>query len=300
MADVVLHHYAASPFSELVRLAFGLKRLSWRSVEIPNVEPKPDLLALTGGYARTPVMQIGADIYCDTAVIIDAIEMRVTQPTLYPQSVGFAGRLVALWAGGPAFMPAVGAALGAMADDIPQEFWEDRGRRFGLKKESFLPMVPHLELQFAAVAALLEEVLADGRPFVSGQQCGHADLACYMNFWFQSARGRPADSFGDVIAKWMSRVSALGHGQRTDWTAQQAIDLAARHQPVNDLSVETASGFTQGQKVAVTTESPDPAEVVGTLVGLEGLRIVVEREDERAGTVHVHFPRLGQIIRAVE
>jgi glutathione S-transferase len=76
MADIILHHYATSPFSEKVRIAFGLKNLAWRSVEIPNVMPKPDLMPLTGGYRKTPVMQVGADVYCDTQIILRELQRR--------------------------------------------------------------------------------------------------------------------------------------------------------------------------------------------------------------------------------
>ena len=57
--DVVLHHYPRSPYAEKVRLALGLKALAYRSVTIPSWMPKPDLLPLTGGYRRTPVLQVG-------------------------------------------------------------------------------------------------------------------------------------------------------------------------------------------------------------------------------------------------
>src|SRR5260221_13392170 len=66
MAEIILHHYDRSPFSEKVRLVFGLKGVSWRSVDIPRWMPKPELMPLTGGYRKTPVMQIGAHTYCDT------------------------------------------------------------------------------------------------------------------------------------------------------------------------------------------------------------------------------------------
>ena len=69
MNDLVLHHYPASPFAEKVRLMLGYKRLSWKSVFIPMVMPKPDVLALSGGYLNTPILQVGADIYCVTALI---------------------------------------------------------------------------------------------------------------------------------------------------------------------------------------------------------------------------------------
>ena len=69
MAELIFHHYPNSPFSEKIRLIFGLKHLAWRSVLIPVILPKPDVVALTGGYRKTPVLQIGADIYCDSALI---------------------------------------------------------------------------------------------------------------------------------------------------------------------------------------------------------------------------------------
>ena len=69
MSEIILHNYPASPVAEKVRKGLGLKGLAWRDVEIPRLPPKPDVVALTGGYRRTPVMQIGADIYCDSQCI---------------------------------------------------------------------------------------------------------------------------------------------------------------------------------------------------------------------------------------
>ena len=69
MDTLILHHYPASPFAEKIRRVLAFKQLAYRSVIIPDVMPKPDVLALTGGYRRTPILQIGADIYCDTALI---------------------------------------------------------------------------------------------------------------------------------------------------------------------------------------------------------------------------------------
>lgn len=54
MADLIFHHYPTSPFSEKVRLIFGHKNLRWQSVIIPVIMPKDDVVALTGGYRKTP------------------------------------------------------------------------------------------------------------------------------------------------------------------------------------------------------------------------------------------------------
>jgi glutathione S-transferase len=109
MSDLILHHYPTSPFAEKIRLIFGFKQLAWRSVIIPMIMPKPDLTALTGGYRRTPVLQIGADIYCDTALICDVLEHIAPQPntTLYPEAVKGVARIVAQWADSALFTAAM-------------------------------------------------------------------------------------------------------------------------------------------------------------------------------------------------
>ncbi len=63
MTDLILHHFTTSPFGEKIRLALGYKQLAWKSVLIPPIMPKPDVVALTGGYRLTPVLQVGADIF---------------------------------------------------------------------------------------------------------------------------------------------------------------------------------------------------------------------------------------------
>lgn len=86
MSELILHHYPTSPFAEKARLLLGFKGLSWRSVHISPVMPKPDLTALTGGYRKTPVLQIGADIYCDTALIARRLEQEKALPAFFPKA----------------------------------------------------------------------------------------------------------------------------------------------------------------------------------------------------------------------
>lgn len=296
MREVILHHYELSPFGTAMRLALGLKGIPWKSVEAPMICPKPDLSALTGGYERIPVLQIGADIYCDTDCITQALEAHQPVPSLYPAPLGKAGRMIALWSANSWFMPAVGAALGANPDSLPEEFWQDRAKRFGMDRKVFLPAVPHMQAQFLASARLLLSSLEDGRQFVAGDAPGHADFSLFMNVRFvQLAGTQPAD-LGSDIAAWYERVAALGYGEFEQWTPAQAIQHAGAMTPVGACHVASGLGFEAGQRVSIRTESPDPAAVQGTLVGLSHERISISRRDERAGEVHVHFPRLGQIL----
>ena len=84
MSELILHHYDMSPFAEKIRLALGLKGLPWRSVITPMVLPKPDHMELTGGYRRVPVLQLGADVYCDTKVCAMVLERLHPEPSLFP------------------------------------------------------------------------------------------------------------------------------------------------------------------------------------------------------------------------
>jgi len=92
MSELILHHYPQSPFAEKARLLLGFKGLSWRSVLISPVMPKPDLIALTGGYRKTPVLQIGADIYCDTALIAHRLEQEKPGRRCFPKAWNWSPR----------------------------------------------------------------------------------------------------------------------------------------------------------------------------------------------------------------
>src|ERR1700732_4697923 len=95
---IILHHFEKSPFSEKVRVVFGLKNIEWTSVLISRIMPRPDLMPLTGGYRRTPVMQVGADIYCDTACILRALDRLLPGPTLFPNGEAGLSTPIAYWA----------------------------------------------------------------------------------------------------------------------------------------------------------------------------------------------------------
>jgi glutathione S-transferase len=284
----ILHHYEASPWAEVVRLALGMKGLSWGSVIIPSICPKPDLVALTGGYVRTPVLQIGADIYCDTLAILQALEAHWPTPTLYPAPLGAGHRELAKEAGGATFVAAVAVALGDLPMEGMETFWEDRERRFGLKRDQFLAMAPPFRSAFAAHLARLEAMLADGRPYLGGDAPGHGDLAHMMLIWF-AARGSPFETVSEALAPWARRVAALGHGQPEPMTAADAIEVARGATP-------TLSGG--ARRVKVTQEGTADPPVEGWLAAESAEGFVVTRTDPRAGEVAVHFPREGQILSA--
>ena len=300
---IVLHHYPASPFAELARLALGLKRLEWRSVIIPNILPKPDLVVLTGGYARTPVLQVGADIYCDTAAILDALEHLAPTPSLYPAPLGDLQRILAGWAGAAQFGAHVGAALGSLPPGtLPQAFVDDRKARLGFDFAKMARAVPHLEAQVLTSATWLDATLGDGRAFIGGEHPGHADLAFYTNLWFVRGRARNGDAAKGIAAMphlgaWYDRVTAIGHGSPVEASAEEAIAIAGAATPDLSESVDPLSGFSAGQSVRIKTEGSGDPPVEGRLLRVGPSGIAIERETG-SGTVTVNFPRLGQMVLA--
>ncbi|MFQ3595516.1 MAG: glutathione S-transferase family protein [Sphingomonadaceae bacterium] len=283
----ILHHYPTSPWAEVVRLALGLKGLAWGSVDIPVTAPKPDLAALTGGYVRTPVLQLGADIFCDTLAILDALEALAPEPTLYPEPLGRSGhRDLAREAGGATFFAAVGQALGDLPDEGMEEFWADRERRFGLQPDRFRAMVPGLRQAFAAHLSRLEGMLADGRPFLGGEAPGHGDLAQYMLVWF-AARGGPIAEVARGLAPWAARVAAIGHGMPEPMSAEAALAQARKATP------SVCGG---GRLVAVRQEGSNDPPSLGQLAQVTDEGFTITRSDARAGDVAVHFPHDGQIL----
>ena len=304
MNEIYLHHYDTSPFAELVRVAIGLKGLTWNSVIIPIMMPKPDLVELTGGYGRTPVMQIGADIYCDTVAILDALEALCPSPSLYPAPMGALHRIVAGWGGAAQFGAHVGAAMRNLpAGALGEGFAEDRKRRFVGFDFDMMPIyAPHLETQVLAGSNYVEATLADGRAFIGGDAAGHGDLALYSNAWFLKAMPFSGDFATKVFglpnfAAWYDRVANLGHGTRIESDAQAAIKAAAATEPA-PLSRTVEEGFHIGQSVLIQTETSGDDPVAGKLLRSGPSGITIQRESSQAGPVNVHFPRVGQIVRS--
>lgn len=296
--SIILHHYPSSPWAELVRLALGYKGVPWFSCVQPNMLPKPDQVALTGGYARTPVLQIGADVYCDTTAIIEALETH--PPTLYPEAEH---RALAAEVQGPLFFAAVGAAMGDLPARGMESFWEDRRKRFGMEPEGFRQMVPMLKARFAQHLDTLEARLRDGRRFMTGDALGHGDLAHYQLVWFQGMttggdlssvlEGRPS------LAAWAERVAAVGHGSPQPMTPGEALRVARDAEPVAAAGPVQEPGFVAEQMVSVAQEGCNDPPVVGKLAAMDARHIMLLREGPEVGTVAVHFPRLGQRVTPV-
>lgn len=304
MADLILHHYAGSPFSEKIRLILGFKALAWHSVNVPVIMPKPDVLALTGGYRKTPFLQIGADIYCDSALMARVIERLAPTPPLFPPAVAGLAQLQAQWADSDLFWVAIPyamqpAGIGALLGNPPPEVL----KAFAADRAAFTPRLTRPTLadataQLRTYLAWLEGQLADGRRYLHGSQATIADFSVAQSLWF-IRRATPVAGLLDAYAAlqaWYERVAAFGHGQAQPMSSADAVALAAERGRAADwapVSVTEEPGLQAGAQVSVAATDYGHDPVSGTLVGLSPDEVVLARVDERAGPVHVHFPRIG-------
>jgi len=303
MSSLILHHYAASPYSEKIRSILGYKGLAWKSVEIPAVMPKPDLIALTGGYRRTPVLQIGRDVYCDTALIARVLDRLQPTPALVPsryrasclaftkiEKTLFFSTIPTL------FQPAgLKAMLATYGPEFLDRFSKDRASLFSggtaqrpsaeFGKTHFLPLVHALDQQL------------EGAPFLLGDVATLADFCAYHPIWFvlnNSGIAPQLDAFKNLHA-WVAKMRAFGHGQPSEFAAKDAIEVALTASTIQgfDGPYLEPEGVRLGQRVKIQATDYGVDPVFGVLMHASVFEVAIKRIDERAGELVVHFPRTG-------
>lgn len=298
--DLILHHYDFSNFAEKTRLMLGFKGLAWQSVEQPPILPKPDLAPLTGGYRRIPVLQEGADLWCDTRLIARELERRVPAPTLFPATTRGAADVIAWWAEQQFMRPVALFVSGINADHMPAGLHEDRARLHGLPPPSIEAVrkaaTRNLHLvrpQIAWIAQMLE----DGRPYLLGDAPCIADFACYHVVWF--FKGRHIDCRGELapyprLMAWRDHMATIGHGTRTEIAAAQALAVAKACEPAPPRESTPQDGDPQpGERARVRPADNAKDWVEGEVNFIDAHEIALVREDPAVGRVAVHFPRLG-------
>ena len=298
--EIILHNYPNSPFSEKIRVAFGIKKLSWRSVVQPVIMPKPDLIPLTGGYRKIPVMQVGADIFCDTQIILRELERLHPTPSLSPQKKG-APYGLGFWADRQIFQAAVAVIFGEIGDMVPEDFKKDRAAMSGggFSAEALKAAVPLMRDQYRAHTKFLSDQLEDGRPFWGGQQAGLADIHAYMNPWFiRNALPHRAKELMEefpLVAAWYERVHAIGHGTPKDMTPKEALavarDAVSEARPAHDPY--DPQGRKPGDRVKVSADDYGRDPIAGEIVFSNAHEIAIRRSAPEVGEVVVHFPRAG-------
>jgi glutathione S-transferase len=305
MSELILHHYDFSNFAEKARLMLGYKRLAWRSVEQPPILPKPMLVPLTGGYRRIPVLQDGADIFCDTGLIARELERRVPEPTLFPAATRGHAEAIARWAEHQFMRPVALFVSGINAEHMPEGLHADRARLHGLPPPSLEAVRKAAERNRHLVRpqlAWLADMLADGRRYLLGGEPTIADFAAYHVVWF--FRGRHIDCRAELapyprLLAWRDRLAAIGHGSRSEMGPAAALAIARAATPATPRPSRPQSGDPPpGSRARVRPADNARDWVEGVVAFIDNDEIALARQEPDLGEICVHFPRLGYDWRA--
>lgn len=296
-SSFVLYHYPASPYAEKVRLLAGHLGVSWQSVEVPIQPPRDQLAILAGGYRRIPVMQCGADIFCDTAVICDEVISRANKGLAPCNGVAsaLAGRaeadvFFAAIRQGSKLKTAIGLAMmlgfkGMLA------FAKDRASfAQGHGPAAQTPVVARSV--FSSFLGDLDQTLAS-QSYLGGDEPCLSDFRCYHPiFLAQGFKNIKESALPAGVKAWMARMAGFGWGQYTAISSDEAV-FAAKSQEPRALPETSADHPDVGQWVTVTPLDTGRVPVTGTLVSKSETRIIVARRSEDVGMCHVHFPASG-------
>jgi glutathione S-transferase len=294
VAELILHHYWESPYAEKIRRLMGMKGLAWRSVIIPMIMPKPDLTALTGGYRKTPVLQIGADVYCDTDLIARTIDRLHPEPPAFPDASGPLCLMLGPWQQ-ELFWLAV-SEVGMRAPIFPPGFLEDRSTMVegGLSLERLVGDAPARREQLRAKLDLLDTHLRERR-FVLGDRASLADLSLFHPVYCMKIVPAAAEIIEPYthLRSWLERIEAFGHGTFTEMKGAEAVEVARAAAPATAQALDPAepNGLHPGERVEIVHESFGRDPVAGELVASSAHEIAIARRDARAGDVVVHLPR---------
>jgi glutathione S-transferase len=296
---LVLHHYDGSPYAEKVRFVLGAKSARWVGVTQPMIMPKPELTLLTGGYRRIPVLQVGADIYLDTRLILAQIERRVPDP---PMAGGHA-ELLQIATDRVLFQAVVTVVFSEVGRLMPPAFLADRQALAGgrpLDPAAMASTRPHALSQLRATLCALSRALGD-QVWLGGVRPTFADAHAWFLLWFLK-RNCP-DTFRHLIdghpalIRWTEACAALGHGRHAEASPADAVEAARRDLPD---PIVVSDGFLgepgAGERVTIAADDYGRDPIEGTLVRASDDEFVVRRLVPGIGPIDVHAPRLGFVL----
>ncbi|ORX49476.1 hypothetical protein DM01DRAFT_1338148 [Hesseltinella vesiculosa] len=312
---VILHWYPPSPFANKIAWILNYKQIKYKTVLNDKTEPRPLRRPLDAGYRKTPILQIGNQVFADTRLIIDELEARFPVPSVYPLTrAGIPTKTMALglssYLSGPVFLAVTTqfdiSRLGAA-------FMQDRASFNGAKTfnvEKYNSLKPYLRIELDAQVDRIYQGLttrADGSTsfVLDTDTASEADFSLAMiTFFLRGILGADLiKSRYPLLASHFTQMASLGQhhltAQQPDLTAEDALAIASQEPSVVEPGLVSGQ-FQIGQKVAVTPLDTGRQPSEGELVALATDRVVIKNQSKLAGVVYTHFPLIGFVITPAE
>ncbi|KAK4514195.1 Homeodomain-like protein [Mucor velutinosus] len=311
--DVILHWYPESPFSQKVAWVLNYKKIDYKVVLIDRCEPRPLRRPLDGGYRKTPILQIGNHVYCDTKAIFLAIEKYFPENSLYPKlttnpdvSSEAVARGLTVWMDNTLFFNVVSQIPLKALDET---FIKDRndlvGGRFNV--DVMAAAAPFMKATLKAEFSVAESILGDKTWVLDTETPSLVDFSLSMlTFFCLNLVGEKwvqtnLKSIYEHMARVMSTSSWDATESRLKLTEEEAVEVLKRHE-----SDTLAEGFEihssilpieLGQLVSVTPLDTGKIPVTGTLIRSTVDETVISyKNTEHNTTSIIHFPTIGFIV----
>jgi glutathione S-transferase len=305
VSDIILHHYELSPFARKVRAVFGYKAIAWQSCLQPRVPPRPELSIMTGAFRRIPVMQIGADLFCDSNLALRVLEQLHPSPAIRPAS-DMLSQPLSQW-----FEPRMFTVFSALRfrdpDDVKGVFASDEERKaFARDRAPFMaPMqdisknaenAPTAAAQARIYVQWIEDRLTGSGAFLQGDKPTHADFSAWhpLNWIKDHSARRDLLSEFDQVWSWVDRIAAFGEGPHSPISAADALSTAK--QTSHSFSLPNSPGPgdpAPGSRLRVSPADYGTDAVEGDLLSIGLDHVSIRRETPETGAIALHFPRWG-------
>jgi glutathione S-transferase len=296
MNDFILHHYPFSPYSEKVRVMLAYAGIDWLSVIHKEMPPRPELEPLAGNYSRIPVAQINSDVFCDSNIIAEEIAKLANKPELILSNASQEVQDFVEKVEGKIFFACVlGGGSAKLRKKIRETMsWWDIVRFFIDRIKMGATATTDNMIKMGDAKKILREHLIEmeallDNDFIFGEKVCVADFAAYHSLWFVRDVGECEfmNEYPKVCA-WMDRVKNLGEVTITEISGAKALSIAKNSQP---RELEIIEGVEK--EVAVAPSDYRQIKTTGILKFEDKTRWVISNNNERAGAVHIHFPRRG-------
>ncbi len=302
----ILHRSLQSPYAQKVMAMMGYLDQNYQSVLAPKGMPRPIQSALVGPYARRiPVLQIGADLYCDSELINHILASRAGRSELHAYAnpdrarewiarIETEGAFAMLGAFGPWEL-----ICGYFRNMPPQHAFKFVADRAKLARKLEVPGKGLTRAEKDNLARIwlgaLDAQLSKHAFLLSDVAPTSVDFTAYTMIWYhQSINGLARAQKRPHLLDWFERMQAFGIGSMTEVSGAKALDIATRATPA-PIPEQMLQSERIGQVIHFQNGGFQPTmnqPVEGTLVGEDDRSLILYRQSADLGALHVHFPKL--------
>lgn len=307
MNTPILHRSLKSPYAQKVMLLMGYIEQPYLSFIAPKGIPRPIEQALVGEYSRRiPILQMGADIYCDSELIVRVLAEKNNENSLtrysseqeaqrWIEKIEIAGNTSVLGSIKP--LELICAYFKNMPPNHAWKFITDRAK---LGKRMTMPNaeLPYTE-KVAIARSYLEELnnqLRFSKFMLTEDKPTAVDFTAFTMIYYLDTINRLKVAKGlEHLKQWYARMSVIGTGKFTEISGNKCLDVAREAVP-SPIAGKYLSSKRIGQKIAYQNKGfmaqMNNEGVEGVIVGEDDKTIILRREDAQVGIVHVYFPKL--------